>query len=886
MSIGACSNFAAFAGSAIQFDQALTVINIGSVGVSPGVSITGNYETENGYTQSASGYANQCASDLKSAFHDASTASCNFIFTSAYLSGTLTSGIYCTSPGTLAISPWTQLTLDAKNDPTAQWIFQAASTVITGVHSSIVLINGAQVANVYWSVGSSATLGDSSTFVGQILAQASVTVGANAFIKGRALAQASIAFQGGAYMDMYASNTILNVTIGSCSNFVVLAATSISFGTGRSVLPRGSIGVYPGTSITGNYTLPSGSVESDNIASLQAEHDLAVGYNRAMTAACQYSLASGDLSGLTLISGVYCSTPGTFSIAQLSYVALDGKNAPQNTWIFQTTTTVITGTDSSMILTNGALSKNVFWAVGSTVNIGYSAFVVGNFMASSTISMGSFAKLDGRLLSMSLVTIASYSSASTPKGTTVVVYPSLQVHLGACKAFAILAGSAAVLNLAIVHSGSVGSSPGTSITGNYQLDAGTTESATASAVQCAADQNAAFSAAMSAVCTSPIAADISSKTLIPGVYCAGTFSMIANSILLLDARGDVNGIWIFQAGSTVITGVHSAMYLVNGGQLDNVWWAVGSSATTGVSSIFVGNIVASASVTIGARSVLQGRALADAAVTANGGSWIGTGYTFVSGKISLGSCLEFAVLAGDSITFNSPTTTIASGSIGVSPGTTITGPYYLQNGNTYLNSANAKACAISVNSAYNDASVATCQHNLAASDLSGLTLLEGVYCSAPGTFSIAASSVLYLDARNVPSAQWVFQTDTTVITGASSSIALINGANAANIWWAVGTSATIGTYSVFVGTLLTHVSVTLGYRSKIIGRTFAMSSVTLAGDVTVIVPPSPTVKPTSSPTSAPTAVPTTLKTYLPTSLPTRPPIGKPILIVTHLYVRL
>ena len=133
---------------------------------------------------------------------------------------------------------------------------------------------------------------------------------------------------------------------------MVLAATSISFGTGRSVLPRGSIGVYPGTSITGNYTLTLGSVESDNVASKQAEHDLAVGYNRAMTAACQYSLASGDLSGLTLISGVYCSTPGTFSIVQLSYVTLDGKNAPQNTWIFQATTTVITGTDSSMILTH------------------------------------------------------------------------------------------------------------------------------------------------------------------------------------------------------------------------------------------------------------------------------------------------------------------------------------------------------------------------------------------------------------------------------------------------------------------------------------------------------------------------------------------------------
>ena len=740
------------------------------------------------------------------------------------------------------------------------------------------LKNGASALNVFWSVGTAATLGASSHFAGQILAMTAINVEAQVALAGRGLATTAVTFQSGGVVDPTSTYRSNNISLGSCSNFVVLAATSISFGTGRSVLPRGSIGVYPGTAITGNYSLNSGTVEAGDVVSMQAAHDLAVAYNRAMTAACQHESASGDLSGLTLTSGVYCSTPGTLSIAQLSYLTLDGNNAAQNTWIFQTATTVITGSESSMILTNGALSTNVFWAVGSTVDIGYSAFIVGNFMAHSTISMGSFATLDGRLLSMSSVTLASYSSASTPNGASAVVYPSVQVHLGACKAFAILAGSAAAFNLAltVVHSGSVGSSPGTSITGNYQLNSGTTQSATAAANQCAVDQKTAFGAAYYAACTSPIAVDISSKTFVPGIYCAGTLSMTANTILILDAQGNVNGVWIFQASSTVITGVHSAMYLVNGGQVNNVWWAVGSSATIGVSSIFVGNILASASVTFGARSVIQGRALANAAVTASSGSWINTDSTFVSGKISLGPCLGFVALAGVTITFDAPLTTIASGSIGVSPGKTITGSYRLKNGYAYLNTANAMACAADASNAYNDASVAMCRNNLATSDLSGLTLTRGVYCSAPGTFSIAASSILYLDAQNVLNAQWVFQTDTTVITGAYSSIALINGAKAANVWWAVGTSATIGTYSVFVGTLLTQVTVSFGYRSKIIGCSFALNSITVAGNVTFVVPPSlSSAQPTSSPSGVHTVLPTIRKSSLPTGLPVGQPTGKP-----------
>jgi hypothetical protein len=68
----------------------------------------------------------------------------------------------------------------------------------------------------------------------------------------------------------------------------------------------------------------------------------------------------------------------------------------------------------------------------------------------------------------------------------------------------------------------------------------------------------------------------------------------------------------------------------------------------------------------------------------------------------------------------------------------------------------------------------------------GSTLGPGVYCSEPGTFTISAAGKLTLDGENNPHAQWVFQTTTTVVTAASTSIVLKNGAQAKNVFWSVG----------------------------------------------------------------------------------------------------
>src|SRR6185369_11473621 len=79
--------------------------------------------------------------------------------------------------------------LDAQGDPNAVWIFQMASTLVTTTGRQVILSGGAQAANIYWQVGSSATIGANSVFKGTILASESVTMNTGATLEGRALAR-------------------------------------------------------------------------------------------------------------------------------------------------------------------------------------------------------------------------------------------------------------------------------------------------------------------------------------------------------------------------------------------------------------------------------------------------------------------------------------------------------------------------------------------------------------------------------------------------------------------------------------------------------------------------------------------------------------------------
>lgn len=159
----------------------------GDLGVSPGTAVVGFPPgIVGGSMHAADAVANQAQSDLVIAYDDAASRATTMSVAGDLVGRTLVSGVY-TSSGPLGLTG--TLTLDAQGDKSAVFVFQAASTLVTGSASKVSLVNGAQACNVFWQVGSSATLGTGSSFVGTIMALTSVTVTTDTTVEGRALAR-------------------------------------------------------------------------------------------------------------------------------------------------------------------------------------------------------------------------------------------------------------------------------------------------------------------------------------------------------------------------------------------------------------------------------------------------------------------------------------------------------------------------------------------------------------------------------------------------------------------------------------------------------------------------------------------------------------------------
>ena len=185
------------------------------------------------------------------------------------------------------------------------------------------------------------------------------------------------------------------------------------------------------------------------------------------------------------------------------------------------------------------------------------------------------------------------------------------VPLGSADSFAVLAGSTVTNTGPSVISGDVGVSPGTAVTGFPPgiVTAGTIHGADAVAGQAQRDLTTAYNDAAGRSSTATISADLAGSTLTPGVYTSAS-SLGLSGALTLDARGDPNAVFVFQAGSTLTVGSASQVILIGAAQACNVFWQVGSSASIGSSSTFAGTVLALTSISLTTGATLNGRALA------------------------------------------------------------------------------------------------------------------------------------------------------------------------------------------------------------------------------------------------------------------------------------
>jgi len=308
--LGATSPFAVLAGSSISNTGTTTIGGDagGNVGLYPGSSFgaTGVTMTGAAYLSDGSGVASLAQTDLTTAYNDAAGRTPTTAISADLGGTTLTSGVY-NSATSIAITG--TLTLDAQGDPEAVFIFQAGSTLITAANSEVKLINSARYCRIFWQVGSSATLGTNSKFVGHIFALTSITANTGAAVQGQLLAR-----NGAVTLD---SNTITNgICDAPATLYVIKQVVNNNSGTavaadftlhiktagvlGSDVLGSPALGSTLGTA----YTLVAGNyVVSENpVAGYTASYS-------GSDSSGNITLAPGDIKTVTITNDDVAATP-------------------------------------------------------------------------------------------------------------------------------------------------------------------------------------------------------------------------------------------------------------------------------------------------------------------------------------------------------------------------------------------------------------------------------------------------------------------------------------------------------------------------------------------------------------------------------------------------
>lgn len=192
---------------------------------------------------------------------------------------------------------------------------------------------------------------------------------------------------------------------------------------------------------------------------------------------------------------------------------------------------------------------------------------------------------------------------------------------------------------------------------------------------------------------------------------------------------------------------------------------------------------------------------------------------------TLGTAEDFAVLSDQTITNTG--NTIITGDLGLHPGTSVTGfPPGSVIGEQHITDIVAQQAQIYATAAF------TCLNDLVTTgsvdgDIGGETLVSGVYSVAS---SLGITGELTLDGGNDPDSVWIFKIPSTLTTASSALVTLINGASACNVYWLVGSSATLGSNTDMIGNIIAVTSITFGSGADLTGRAIALGGAVTLDD--------------------------------------------------------
>lgn len=773
----ASASYSVLAGTGVA-NTGLTTVS-GDLGVSPSGSVAGfSPGIVSGTTHAGDAAAAQGQADLVAAYSDAQGRPATSQFAGDLNGRTFTAGVHHTSA---ALALTGTVTLDAQGDPSAVFIFQVDAAMNAAAASSVALVNGAQPSHVFWQVQGAVGAGADASLSGTLLAAGAITLGAGTHLIGRALSYGTVTMSTNAVRFTVADPPTLTIAGGDTAvtkdtTPTLLGTTSAPPGTTVRVAVAGQ-SLVATVAADGTWGVTAGTL-ADGVQSVTATvRDL-----------------SGNSGGATQSLTVEVN-PGAVDLrSAASYSVLAGVG------VANTGATTISG--DLGISPGTALTGFPPGTVSGDVHAGDAAAAAGRAdvetlyadLDSRTPRSSFSGDLNGRTFhggvyhtaaALALTGTVTLDAEGDPNAVFVFqVDAAMNTAAGSNVA---LVNGAQAAHVFWQVQGAVGTGATTAIAGTIVTAGGVTLGAGTQLIGRALSYGTVTLASNTIRFTT---------SLPPSLTITGGSPAVTK-----DTTPTIAGTTDAVAGTAVRVTV-AGQRLVTTAAADGSWSVTAAALTAGAH-------VVTASVTDQAGN--SGRATQSLTVEVNPAS------------VDLRSAASYSVLAANAVA-NTGLTTVA-GDLGVTTVDTITGfPPGIVSGTTHNADASAHQAQSDLSTAYADAE-GRAPGDSFSGDLVGRTFRAGVHHTSA---AVALTGTVTLDGENDPESVFIFQVDGAMNTAAGSQVALVNGAQAANVFWQVQGAVGTGANASLSGTVLTPAGITLGDGTVLHGRALSSGTVTLA----------------------------------------------------------